>query len=119
MDIETTAPALVAEEPTLAVESPEAGSTDTPEDAEYSAAFARATKDGVDEDLAEPDAPEAKEEEAEAIVADVVVDAPPSDLPGGIKAAWATIPEDARKAIADTHREMGRSLLIRAAWSAV
>jgi hypothetical protein len=65
---------------------------------------------GEDQDSPEPNesASDDAREGAEDAVAEVQPEEvkAPTDLPGGIKAHWTAIPEEARQAITDAHREM-------------
>lgn len=113
MTIEATATALVQDEAMSAPEQIEAP-TEYNEAAEMAAIFDRNEAEGeeaAEEAPAEAtEAPqEADDAEPEAQAPDAQVDAP-SDLPAAVKKAWATIPEEARTAILDGQREMGRKL---------
>jgi hypothetical protein len=96
------------------------------DDDAYGALFDKLTADGIDpepeqEDIAhdavqEEEAqglteaePEQAEPEAKAEEPAPVVEVPP-DLPAGIKAKWATMPEEARDAVLSSHRDLSRKL---------
>jgi len=100
-----------------AATAPVEGITDSSDDmdAEYSAAFARATGGEPVEDEPEAavteEAPvEAAEEAPEATKEPVVASPPPSELPSGVKGVWGDIPAQAREAIIESQREMGNKL---------
>lgn len=75
------------------------------EDAALSAAFDKAQGEDEPEQAIEPEVEPEQEPEA-------VEPAPeaPSDLPKGLRDQWANVPEEARAALMDSHREMSRKL---------
>lgn len=95
--------------------APVEGITDSSDDmdAEYSAAFAKATGgEPVEEDVTETEgeAVEAAEEAPEAAKEPVVASPPPTELPNGVKSVWGDIPQAARDAIIESQRELSDKL---------
>jgi hypothetical protein len=85
--------------------------------------FDKLAADGIEEEPAEQEAPEAEAVEAEPEAApeaeaEVEVEPEPepekveapTDLPAGIRAKWADMPEEARNAVLSSHRELTRKM---------
>lgn len=95
--------------------APVEGITDSSDDmdAEYSAAFAKATGgEPVEEEVTETEgeAVEAAEEAPEATKEPVVASPPPTELPSGVKSVWGDIPQAARDAIIESQRDLSDKL---------
>lgn len=116
MSIEATAEALVTDTPVTPDETPqEAPETPMSEDDMLSAAFDKLQEEPEEDETPDP-APveevEASEAEEEPETAEAVedVEPAPSDLPRGVRDAWKDIPESAREALTQSHREMTAKL---------
>lgn len=92
---DTTAPALVADE--------------AMPDADLSAAFDRITAEDPIEDAEQP-ATEAEAAPEPAQEPEQEQEPAPTDLPAGVKTAWASLTPEAREAVTNSHREMSRKL---------
>lgn len=109
MDLNAAAPAPAADE----VLPSAADTTNASEDrSALMAAYDRITAEpeAAPEPETAPQAPEQPEAEKPATEAPSEAVEVPSDLPAGVKAAWKDLPPEARDAVAQSHREMGRKL---------